>query len=105
MCLRCCRSILCSIGRGRIRIRLGRSVNRICCSGLVRVSLVVLWSSDDRRVLDLDAQDRASVVVGFWYYSPYLRGRACCPVLHETSAISSGILVNRLPCNDPGVRA
>ena len=50
-------------------------------------------------------QDRASVVVGFWYYSPYLRGRACCPVLHETSAISSGILVNRLPCGDPGVRA
>ena len=105
MCLRCCRSILCSIGRGRSRSLRGSSVNRICCSGLVRVSLVVLWSSDDRRVLDLDAQDRASVVVGFWYYSPYLRGRACCPVLHETSAISSGILVNRLPIGDPSAWA
>jgi len=50
-------------------------------------------------------QDRASVVVGFSEYSPYLRGRARCPVLHETSAISSGILIHRLPCNDPGVRA
>jgi len=62
-------------------------------------------SSDDRRVLDLDAQDRASVVVGFWYYSPYLRGRACCPVLPKTGAISSVMPVNWLPCNDPGVRA
>ena len=50
-------------------------------------------------------QDRASVVVGFWYYSPYLRGRACCPVLHETSAISSGMLVNRLPIGDPSAWA
>ena len=42
---------------------------------------------------------------GFVHYSPYLRGRACRPVLPETSAISSVILVNRLPFSDPSARA
>ena len=44
MSLSCCLSSLCSSGRGRIRIRLIRSVNRICCSGLVRVLLSFVCS-------------------------------------------------------------